>query len=316
MVGLERHGDVVLHVERGLGVIGLGLEVHDQVILHGKDRVDVQVRVVAGVDLVDDGRVLRVGDHQVDVGGAHGRAVHEVEKDTGGTVGGQGVRSRVVAVPVELSLLVRPELAAQVVLGLVRVLEVVLAIGGGLPDIKDGAFNWGAGLHVLQDTVHVGDLAIGVGVLNDAVTQVAEGGVGGPEGAEDDIGSGGQALLGDDLVGDFIDETVDRIVSMFLFFSLSRMSFLHGHLRFKTNDVADAVALVADGSADLADGVDELNTKHPLGGSELHLTRKVMNVLDQGAQDHTSTLGGLGAHGIHDIGREVGVEAGVGRHGG
>lgn len=210
VVLLQSHGDVVLQVELGLGVIGLGLEVDNQVVLDGEDGVDVEMRVVGGVDLVDDGGVVGVGDHQVDVGRTHGRAVHEVEEDTGGTIGGERVRSGVVAVPVELALLVGAELAAKVVLTLVGVLEVVLAVGGGLPDIEDGTDDGSASLHVLQDTVHVGDLSVGVGVLDDAVAKLTEGSVGRPEGAENDVGGGGDTVLGDDLVGDLIDETVRR----------------------------------------------------------------------------------------------------------
>lgn len=207
MVLLQSHFNVVLEVELSLGVVGLGFEINDKVILDGEDRVDVEVWVVTGVDLVDDGGVVGVGDHEVNVGGPHGRAIHEIEKHTGRAVGGQRVRGRVVAVPVELALLVRSELAAEVVLTLVGVLEVILAVGGGLPDVKDRAGDGLAGLHVCQDTVHEGDLAVGVGVLDDAVAEIAEGSVGRPEGAKNDIGRGGQALVSDDLVGDLIDKT-------------------------------------------------------------------------------------------------------------
>lgn len=74
------------------------------------------------------------------------------------------------------------------------------------------------------------------------------------------------------------------------------------------------MALVPDGSADLADGVDELDTKHPFGGGELDLTGEIVDVLDESAQEHTSALGGLGSHGVNHIGSEVGVELAVGRH--
>lgn len=210
VVLLQSHGDVVLQVELGLGVIGLGLEVDNQIVLDGEDGVDVEVRVVGGVDLVDDGGVVGVGDHQVNVGRTHGRAVHEVEENTGGTVGGERVRSGVVAVPPELALLVGAELAAKVVLGLVGVLEVVLAVGGGLPDVKNGTDDGSTSLHVLQNTVHEGDLSVGVGVLNDAVAELTEGSVGRPEGTENDVGGGGDTLLSDDLVGDLIDKAVGR----------------------------------------------------------------------------------------------------------
>lgn len=55
--------------------------------------------------------------------------------------------------------------------------------------------------------MHESNTAIGLGVLNDAVAESAEGSVGGPEGAENDVGGGGDTILGDDLVGDLIDET-------------------------------------------------------------------------------------------------------------
>lgn len=187
VVLLQRHLHVVLQVETGLGVVGLGLEVHNEIILDSEDGVDREVRVVAGVDLVDHGRVFGVGDHEVDVSGTHGRAVHEVEKDTGGAIGRQRVRSGVVAVPVEFSLLVRAELAAEVIVGLGGVLEIVLAVGRGLPDVQDGADDGLAALHILDHTVHESNTAIGLRVLDDAVAESAEGSVGRPEGAENDV---------------------------------------------------------------------------------------------------------------------------------
>lgn len=68
------------------------------------------------------------------------------------------------------------------------------------------------------------------------------------------------------------------------------------------------MALVANGCADLTNGVDEFHPEHPLGRGELDLTRKVVDVLDQRSQNHASTLGGLGAHGVDNAGSEVGVE--------
>ena len=87
-----------------------------------------------------------------------------------------------------------------------------------------------------------------------------------------------------------------------------------GHSRFKTDNVADTVALVTNGSADLADRVDEFDTHHPLGGGELDLASEVVDVSDQGTQDHASTLRGLGSHGVDHIGGEVGVVLEAGRH--
>ena len=304
---LESHGDVELEVELSLGVIFSGLEVDNEVVLDGKDGVITKVRVVVGVELVDDSGVLGVGDHQVNVGRAPGRAVHESEENTSGAVGGKRVGSRVVAVPVELAILVGLELATEVVLGLVRVLEVVLAVGRSLPDVENSALNGLAGVHVLDNTVHECNSATLVGILNDAVTELTERSVGRPEGTENDVGSGRHALLGDNAVGDLVDEAV-------LLISCVCRSKRQVDSRFETNDIADTVTLVTDGSTDLTNRVDELNTHHPLSRSKLDLTGKVVDVLDQGSENDTSTVGSARSHGIDDIGSEVGVKSCVSRH--
>jgi hypothetical protein len=308
VVLLESQGDVVLKVECGLGVVLSGLEFNNEIVLDGKDGVDVEMRVVAGVDLVDNGGVFGVGDHQVNVSRTHGRAVHESEEDTSGAVGGERVGSGVVAVPVELAILVRLELATEVVLGLCGILKVVLAVGGSLPDVEDSALDGSTSLHILEDTVHVCDSATLLVVLNDAGAELTERSVRRPEGAEDDVGGGRHALLGDNAVSNLVDEAVQLVSYAFLCFASQSDS------RFETNDIADAVTLVTDGSADLADRVDELDTHHPLSRGELHLAGEVVNVLDQRSQNDTSTVGGVGSHGIDHIGSEVGIESCVGRH--
>ena len=100
------HLDVVFEIEVRLGVVVLGLEINDQVVLHSEDGVNIEMGVIAGVDLIDDGGVVGVGDLQMDMGGTHGGSVHEVEEHAGRAVGGEGVRSGMVAVPPELSLLI------------------------------------------------------------------------------------------------------------------------------------------------------------------------------------------------------------------
>ena len=125
-----------------------------------------------------------------------------------------------VAVPGELSIGVRHEFAAKVVLGLLRILEIVFAVGGGLPDIEHGALDGLASFHVLDDSVHVGDSALGIGVLDDAVAQRAEGSVGRPEGAENDIGCGRDAFISDDFICDFIDKTGTISILFLSFFPL------------------------------------------------------------------------------------------------
>jgi hypothetical protein len=91
-----------------------------------------------------------------------------------------------------------------------------------LPDVEDGADDRLAGLHVPKDTVHKSDTAMGIRVLDDAVAESAEGGVGRPEGAENDVGGRGDTVLGDDLVGDLIDETMKSVSFHFCF-----LGFLH-----------------------------------------------------------------------------------------
>lgn len=190
VVRLESHSNVVLEVELGLGVILLGLEWNNEIVLDGEDGVDREMRVVIGVNLVDDSGIIRMGDHEMDMSRTHRGAVHKSEKDTGRAVGREGVWSRVVAVPEELSILVCPELATEVVLCLFRVLEIVLTVGRGLPDVTNGANNWLSSLHVFDDSMHVGNSAMRVAILNNAVAKLTEWSVGRPEGAENDVGGG------------------------------------------------------------------------------------------------------------------------------
>lgn len=133
--------------------------------------------------------------------------IHQRQQLIRRPVRGQRVRRRVIAVEPILAVVVGAELAAQVVGRLVlRVLEVVFAVGAGLPDVEDGAGDGLAGDEVGDGAVHEGDAAVGVGVLDDGRAVVAEGGVGGPEGAEDGGRGRVDVALGDDFVGDFVDE--------------------------------------------------------------------------------------------------------------
>lgn len=113
-------------------------------------------------------------------------AIHKLEQIVGGAVSGQRVGGRVVAVEPVLAVLIGTELAAEVVWRLVVwVLEVVLAVGRGLPDVEDSAGNGLAGEKVSDGAVHLADLAVRGRVLDDGGAVVAEGGVGRPEGTED-----------------------------------------------------------------------------------------------------------------------------------
>lgn len=162
----------------------------------------------------DSGRNRTVAYHDVDVRGAHGVAVHHLQQLPAGAVLGQAVGGGVQAVEPVLAVLVGPELAPQVVGRLVlRVLEVVLAVGAGLPDVEHRPRDGLARQEVRDGAVHLAHAArLGRRVDDDAAAQVAEGRVRRPEGAEDGGGGGVDVGLGDDLVGDLIDEAVKRRV--------------------------------------------------------------------------------------------------------
>lgn len=122
----------------------------------------------------------------MNVSRAHGVAIHQRQQLIGRTIGRQRVGSRVVAVEPVFAVLVGLELAAQVVGALVLgVLEVVFAVGAGLPDVEDGVRDGLAGEQIRDGAVHQSNAAGGVGVLDDGAAVFAEGGVGRPEGAQD-----------------------------------------------------------------------------------------------------------------------------------
>jgi hypothetical protein len=179
-----------------------------------------------------------------------------------------------------------------------------------LPDVNHGTRDGLSGGDFLDNAVHKSDLTLAVWVLNDGIAKLAEGGVGGPEGAEDGGGSGDFAGLGYDLVRDLVDQAWENVSS-----NCGARERKGKGLRFQANDVADAMALVTGGGADLADRVDEVDTQHPLLGSELDLAGKVVDVADEGAQDDAGALGGLWPHGVDDIGSEVGIVLGGGGRG-
>lgn len=143
----------------------------------------------------------------MDVGRAEGVAVHHLEELSRGPAGVDGVLGGLEAVEPELAVAIGAELASEVVAGLVLGVEdVVLAVGAGLPHVEDGVGDALAGVDVLDDAVEEGELAVLGHVLDDAGTEVAEGGFGGPEGTEDGGGCGRAAVVGGDGVVDFVDE--------------------------------------------------------------------------------------------------------------
>lgn len=248
-------------------------------------------------------------DHDVDVRGTHGVTVHEVEELEGWTVGGEGVGGGVQAVEPVLALLVGAELAAEVVVGLVLgVLEVVLAVGGRLPDVEDGV---GDGLvrgHVPDHTVHERHLASGGNtILDDGAAELTEGSVGGPEGSEDGGGGGVNVAFRNDLVGDLVNKAVCDVSLGFLFGQVSNRG-LRKDVRLETENIGDAVSLVSGLGRDLTDRVHKVHSSHPLVNGEFHLTGEVVQVADERAKDLAVARSHIMAHGLDDILCEVRIE--------
>jgi hypothetical protein len=151
--------------------------------------------------------------HKVNVSGTHRVPVHSLEELPGRTVCGERVGGGPKAVQPVLALVVRLELAAEVVVCERRVLEIVLAVAAGLPHVEGDVGDGLVGDEIADDAVHVGDLAL-VLVLDDRVAELAPGGVGRPEGTEDG-GGGGLVfgVVGWDVVGDLGDKAGLRVSS-------------------------------------------------------------------------------------------------------
>jgi len=147
------------------------------------------------------------------VGGTHGVPVDSLEEFVGRTVRGERVGGGPKAVKPVLSLVVGLELAAEVVVCEHRVLEIVLAVAAGLPEIKSHVGNRFVGDQIADDAVHVGDLPLVI-VLNDGVAELAPGSIGRPERTED----GGRCgvvlgVVGLNVVGDFSNKADFRVNS-------------------------------------------------------------------------------------------------------
>lgn len=82
------------------------------------------------------------------------------------------VCGRSQAVEAILAILVRLELAAEIVVGLIfRILEVVLAVAASLPHVESYIWNGLLCLEVADDAMHVSDHPL-VLILDDAVTKI------------------------------------------------------------------------------------------------------------------------------------------------
>lgn len=78
-------------------------------------------------------------------------------------------------------------------------------------------------------------------------------------------------------------------------------------LRLDTSNVADAVGLVSLRGRDLTNAVEPVDTGHPLLGSKLYLTNKVMEVGEERCKDLLGARRGLVTSGGNDILGEVRV---------
>ena len=211
--------------------------------------------------------------------------VQKLQQNTSWSISWQRVSRWLQAVEPVLALLVGAELATEVVIGLVLwVLEIVLSVGGSLPEIKDSVWDWLLGLQVQDLTVHQSDLAVWSWVLDDGATELTERSAWRPEWAEDG-GGGWVAGLRGVLVCNLVNQ------------------------RLETEDVADSLALVADWGGDLADAVHEVHAGHPLVDGELNLAGEVVEVADEGGHDLALAGWGGWADGVDDMLGEVWVEA-------
>jgi hypothetical protein len=107
--------------------------------------------------------------------------IQQAQKRPGWSVRRQGICRGFEAIEVKIALRVGAELATKVVVGLVfRILEVVLAVAGSLPDVDDGASDGLLGHHITHRTVHERYLAV-MRILHDAAAKRAKRCIRGPE---------------------------------------------------------------------------------------------------------------------------------------
>jgi len=149
----------------------------------------------------------QISYHHVDVGRTHWVTVEKLEELIRWTIGWKRVGGWAKADKAVLAVLVGQELSTQVVVLLVLlVLEVVLAIGGGLPEVDKDVWNWLLGGHVLDNSVHVGDESTWSWAVDDALSKLPVWCIWRPEWSKNGRGSWGVTGLGGNVVGDFGDQ--------------------------------------------------------------------------------------------------------------
>ena len=118
-----------------VAAVRLLLVIADQRLGDAELAVGLEVRVLRVVDLRSDGLEAGLVDQKVQVRGAHVVALLRGEQRARRSVGRHRVAGGLDAGEAERAVLARGELAAQVHLGLRRVLVLVEADGGGMPDV-------------------------------------------------------------------------------------------------------------------------------------------------------------------------------------
>lgn len=81
------------------------------------------------------------------------------------------------------------------------------------------------------------------------------------------------------------------------------------YLRFQADDIAKQLSLISLVIAHLAALINHLHACHPLIRSELHLSRKIVNMLDESGHDLSEARVGISTHGVDDILGEFLAEA-------
>jgi hypothetical protein len=282
--------------------------------------------------------------HDVNMRRSHGMSVQESQQLEAWSVSRQAVCGWVVAQEVVFPVFVGTELAPEIVVRLVvwvlplvlvfaaepipsteTYLEIIFAIRRGLPDVENGSWDALAGGEVGDGAVHPADPTALAGVLDYGGAEIAERRVWRPEGPENRGRGRVDIALGNDFVGDFVHQAIWRngnrpgsatFVSYLLASAYSIVPKQEqaekaglGNLRFETENVGDAMRLVPCLGRDLADGVDEVHARHPLVHRQLDFAGKVVQVPNQAAQHLPVPRRDVGADGLEDVVREVGVEA-------
>lgn len=166
-------------------VVLQGLEIQEQILLHRRNSIRLQVLVIIRVQLSRHTNILGMRDHHMNMCRPIGMPAHDFKQIGRGPRSINSVLRRLQAVEPEFAVRVAAELATEVMAGLVLGVEdIVLAVGASLPHIEDGVGDTFAGFGILDDTVEKCELPVFGHVLDYAAAKVPEWSVRRPEGAK------------------------------------------------------------------------------------------------------------------------------------